>query len=490
MVLLGSIGSPVESASDITSPPPLPIAVMPDLSGRRLIAAGNLLREAGLDASSLERARWIADSRIPVGGVSIQTPAPGANIFDPSEVVLVMSSGGPAIAWDDLPIGIQELVGKTDSLDRSEPVLVVETGSGRAYKTDNLLFGGCAAVDRIKDSFYDLDFQDVCPVSPVEPIVGWLGDGAMFAIEGLPRQNYLDVASAMTLGPAHSLGRQLWSASTHRQAPTVAVDGQKVRVMGGYQSFALSVPPDSDLTPEAIADLITPIDIRGNLVVSLTAPLAFYSKPGMAGSTFGPGRAARRYRLIPGEPFAAPPTVNIASMPDKIEVDVDDAYLDQVQVLAIRSTTWTVSLSEDWQFAYPAGWTPTSQEGFEGASDLVSVATFSASNATNQCGGYPVGHLRQIGEDDAFVSVKITRGTPSHSWLTHLGPDDVPVLSPSAMSGCLEGINAEVRTSSRIYNGVPFDIVIGLGVAVDDEVRKQAFAILDSFEPAPNYDAP
>lgn len=490
MVLLGSIGSPVESASDITSPPPLPIAVMPDLSGRNLIAAGNLLREAGLDPTILDRAEWIADAWIPVGGVSTQTPAPGANIFDPEEVSLVMSSGGPAIGWDDLPVGIQKLVFQTDSLDRSEPVLVVETGSGRAYKTDNLLFGGCAAVDRVKDTFYDLEFNALCPTSPPETIVGWLGDGAMFAIDGLPRQNYLDIASAMTLGPAHPLGRQLWSTSTRRQAPTVAVEGQMIRVMGGYQRFSVSVPPDSDLTPEAIADLITPTDIRGNLVVSLAPPLAFYSKPGMAGSTFGPGRTARRYRLIPGEPFAAPLTVNIVSMPDEITVTVDDAFLDQVEILAIRSTTWSVALIDDWQYAYPAGWTPTDQEGSDLMSGLVSVATFSAPSTDDRCDGYPIGRLRQIGADDAFVSVAIARSTPSRTWLTHLGPDDVPVVSSSVANGCLEGVEAEVRAGSRFHNGVPFDIVIGLGVDVDDEVRNQAFAILDSFEPAPIYEEP
>ena len=467
------------------------MAVMPDVSGRSLITAGNLLREAGLDATILDRARWIADSGVPVGKVSIQTPAPGADIFDPGEVSLVMSSGGPAVDWDDLPIGVQKLVYGTDSLDRSEPVLVVDTGSGRAYKTDDLLFGGCAAVDRIKDSFYDLEFDDLCPASPVETVVGWLGDGAMFAIDGLPRHNYLDVGSAMTLGPAHSLGRQLWSTSTRRQAPMVKVDGHTIRVTGGYQSFALRVPPDSALTPEAIAALITPIDIRGNLVVTLTAPLAFYSKPGMAGSTFGPARAARRYRLIPGDPFAAQPTASIISMPDAVDVTVDDAYLDQVEILAIRSTTWSVALSNEWQFAYPAGWTPTDRDGHDQPSGFVSVATFSALNADDQCDGYPVGRLRQIGADDAFVSVALARSTPSRMWLTHLDPADVPAVSSSGVAnGCLEGIKAEVRASSRFYNGVPLDIVIGLGAEVDDEVRKQAFAILDSFEPAAIYDKP
>jgi hypothetical protein len=149
-----------------------------------------------------------------------------------------------------------------------------------------------------------------------------------------------------------------------------------------------------------------------------------------------------------------------------------------------------VALIDDWQYAYPAGWTPTDQEGSDLMSGLVSVATFSAPSTDDRCDGYPIGRLRQIGADDAFVSVAIARSTPSRTWLTHLGPDDVPVVSSSVANGCLEGVEAEVRAGSRFHNGVPFDIVIGLGVDVDDEVRNQAFAILDSFEPAPIYEEP
>lgn len=484
-LLLGSIEAPTDIPAELTTPPPLAIAVMPDLRGSSLIGAGNKLRDAGLDRGAVERARWIADPEVAVGTVSAQTPEPGSEVFDFDEVDLVLSSGGPTITWDEVPLTMRDLLNGVATPDVDEPILVLDTEAGNAYKVDALLFGGCRAVDLTKDSLYDTTFEKFCPPPTIAPIVGWMGDGAMYAIDGLPQQDYLDVGSAISLGPDQPFGRQLWSISPHRRAPQVEVDDRTVRVVGGFYSFVLKVPEDSMLSPEEVGGLIAPSDIRGNLVVDLTPPLSFYSKSGIAGSNAPAGQSARRHRQVPGEPFSARSTVNIVSTRDEIGVVVDKRYSDQVEVLSVPPTRWSSQSIGGWQFAYPTNW--IAHDPNTDRSSIMAVATYGGSDDIEPCAGFPVAGIRNMGAQDIVLSVSVGETRAARKWPAHFDEGNLGQIVSDYGSSCLKDVDAEIRVDTLLYNGVSLELMSAFGPEVDEAARNQALAILTSLESIPDY---
>ncbi len=485
-LLLGSIDSPTPNPAELTTPPRLAIAVMPNLRGSSLIGAGNQLRDAGLDRRAVERASWIANPDVTIGTVSAQNPPAGAEVFDYDEIDLVLSSGGPIITWDEVPMTMKDLLNTVGSPNFDEPILVLDTEAGTAYKTDDLLFGDCTAVDLTKDSLYDREFGKLCPAPVITPIVGWLGDGAMYAIDGLPHQDYLDVGSAISLGPDQPLGRQLWSISTSRQAPRVEIDERTVRIIGGFYRFVLKIPEDSKLSPEEVGRLIAPLDIRGNLVVNLRPPLSFYSKSGIAGNNSPDGQTARRHRQVPGEPFGAPSTIDIVSTGDDIEVLFDDRYSAQVDVLAVSATQWTRPSQATWQFAYPSGW--IAPDPNTDRSSILAVATHEALIDDGQpCGHFPAAAIRNMGVEDVVLSVTASPARPDREWPSYFDEGRLGPVTTDYASSCLSGVDAQIRVDTLLYNGVSLEVVSAFGSEADEAARNQALAILTSLEPTPNY---
>jgi hypothetical protein len=459
---------------------------MPDLRGSSLIGAGNQLRDAGLDRRVVDRASWIANPQVKIGTVSAQTPPAGAEVFDHDEIDLVLSSGGPTITWDEVPMPMKDLLNEVVSPNLDEPILVLNTEAGTAYKIDDLLFGGCTAVDLTKDSLYDRTFEKVCPEPVIAPIVAWLGDGAMYAIDGLPEQEYLDVGSAISLGTNQPFGRQLWSISPHRRAPRVEVKDRTVRIVGGFYSFVLKVPEDSQLSPEEVGQLIAPTDIRGNLVVDLSPPLSYYSKPGIAGNNASNGQSARRHRQVPGEPFTAPSMANIVSTGTDIEFVVDDRYSARVEILSVPATQWTTRTQGGWQFAYPSGWFASDQN--PDRSGILTVATFeSAIDDGPSCSHFPEGAIRNMGTHDVVLSVTVSQARPDRQWPPYFDEGQLGPLVPEHPSRCLSGIDAQIRVDTLVYNGVPLEVLSAIGSEADEATRDQALAILTSLEPTPNY---
>lgn len=473
LVLLGSVGSPVDVPSDalpgINSPVQQPLAIMPDLTDQDLIEVVDRLRDAGLDSTIVSQAQWLANPHIPAGLVSAQSPAPGTEVFDINEVSLIMSAGGPAISWDEVPVDLQELIATQYTPDRSEPVLVVETGSGRAYKTDDLLFGPCTAVELARNTFYDRTFDGLCQAGPPQTIVGWTPNGGMYAIEGLPRQEH---KSSATLLQVES---QFWDIQSFvrsvRQAPTVAVEENGIRVSGGYDEYFLWNPDAA--SNQELAALIEPVDIRGSLVLNLSPPMSF-AQGGRAESDFG--AASVRFD-----------NADVIVSETGSSVTISAAYAETSRTTVLRPTRWSTIASSDrsWQHALPEGWVSTGLSEPE----LVAAATFATSDAGERCGYYPVDFLRQVGPTDAFVSVSPGESSAFGVWLVHFDFDDVPTVSAlDANLNCLDGIDVEVRTSSRSYNGRPLDIVMAFGPDASEETRQEALAILDTLEPVPTYD--
>ncbi len=487
MALLGSVGSPVDvpsdSLPDLTAPAQQPLAIMPHLVGYDLIDVVDLLRDAGLDSSIVSQAKWLAnpDPEVPAGVAYMQSPLPGTEVFDINEVTLVMSAGGPVISWDDVPLDLQELVGTQYTPDRSEPVLIVETSSGRVYKTDDLLFGPCNAVELAQNAFYDRAFNGLCQVGPPETVVGWTPNGGLFAIEGLPRQGHKSSATLL------QFDNEFWDVQsvvgTVRRQPSVTVESNGIRIVGGYDKYFIWTGGRTELADE-IAALIEPVDIRGNLVLSLTEPLKF-ATGGTAESDFG--SAIVRFD-----------NADIIARQDESYVTISPAFVDSTQATVLSPTRWSSRGSNDgeWQHALPESW--ASLELSE--RDLITATTFTPDDSLDRCGIYPLGLLGQLGPTDALVSVAYGESTDFSVWLTHFDQEDVgPVSALDPDLDCLErlgyivgsplSIDAEIRTSSRFFNGRSVDIVIGFGPDVDDQTRQQAFAILDSLEPLPIYRA-
>jgi hypothetical protein len=176
-------GAPSTTAApgpDSTAPPPDPQAAMPDVTGLEAEEADRAVLAAGLGDGpyDIDR-RYIADPGVPSGHVMGQTPLPGAVVDLDVAIVLEISAGGPVVRFDELPPQARSFVDRLDAyeelpgvarsytrdiseFDRAEPILVVTTDQGTAYKTDNWLFGSCAAVDAAYRTFPDPTYNDDC----------------------------------------------------------------------------------------------------------------------------------------------------------------------------------------------------------------------------------------------------------------------------------------------------------------------------------------
>lgn len=497
LAFLGSVGSPVEAPSDslpgVTTPIQQPLAIMPHLENNDLLTVVNALRNAGLDAAIIGQSRWVADDRFPHGVVITQYPAPGTEVFDNNQVSLLISAGGPVTAWADIPANFREMVEDTFEIDESEPVLVVPTASGTVYKTDDLLFGPCTAVALASTFFYDQMFDRVCDRGDPQPILGWLADGSMFQIDGLPAQEFQDNATSLRLGDATPLGRQLWSVSTVRRAPEVTFGERTVRVQGGHYAFVISLE-GTGFDPEEVAQLVEPLDIRGNLVVNLTAPLEFSPSSTITGSGASAsmvGHAARQYRGAADQPFAGQATVQIVSGLDGVAIlfpsfNSSATDTDDVLVTFLGPTDWTIVSDSVWQYALPEGWAIPELAGSSGPIALL-ASTGDAS--PKWCGIYPIGALAKLQPTGALVAVIPAVTADLIAWPAVLSVDDLPTVDPKGPGNdCLVGVTAEVRRASLSYNGINFDVIIGFGPMATAEVRDRAIAILNTFEPIPVYE--
>ena len=136
--------------------------VVPKLVGTPVSEAGDLLRAAGM-VEPLWDSRWIADDSIPAGIITAQAPSPDTTIAPFTTIAITVSLGGPAITFDELPDHVAQWLTSTGrSPFGDEPILVVDTAVGVAYKTDTLLFGPCAAVDAAYRTFQDPTYNDRC----------------------------------------------------------------------------------------------------------------------------------------------------------------------------------------------------------------------------------------------------------------------------------------------------------------------------------------
>jgi hypothetical protein len=111
---------------------------------------------------------WIANNEVPAGIVVSQRPDAGSPLLVEHPIQLEVSAGGPAVGFDDLP---DEFVAWLATIPLAtvpfvldfEPILVVQTSDGIAYKTDQHLFGPCGAVRAAWGTFEDEHYDTITP---------------------------------------------------------------------------------------------------------------------------------------------------------------------------------------------------------------------------------------------------------------------------------------------------------------------------------------
>jgi hypothetical protein len=160
----GLVGSWLDDEADVSSST---APVMPDVNGMTLEHAyEQLLSEGLLEGKTVEArtylVRYIANEAVTPDVVFQQTPAADSPVSPDVPIVLTVSAGGPVSTYDRLPEAAQALVDDRPEFDPDEPVLVVDTPNGTAYKTDGLLFGPCSAVAAAYRTFADGRYDDDC----------------------------------------------------------------------------------------------------------------------------------------------------------------------------------------------------------------------------------------------------------------------------------------------------------------------------------------
>ena len=77
-------------------------------------------------------------------------------------MTLVASGGGPTTTVGELPSRTRRFTRSLDGFDTAEPIRIAHTSRGIAYKTDEWLFGPCAAVEAAYRTFQDPTYGDRC----------------------------------------------------------------------------------------------------------------------------------------------------------------------------------------------------------------------------------------------------------------------------------------------------------------------------------------
>lgn len=116
-------------------------AVVPDVVGLTRQQAWEAMGSAFAGSPG----RYVASATVPRGVVIAQTPVAGTESAN-LPVELVYSAGGPVRAVKDLPPQAAQRIRRDATLaEQGMLVLVFDTASGPAYKSDDVLTGTCAA---------------------------------------------------------------------------------------------------------------------------------------------------------------------------------------------------------------------------------------------------------------------------------------------------------------------------------------------------------
>lgn len=136
---------------------------VPDVRGLTVQEANEAMMSAGYDAGSATLdSRYIANEDVPADVITAQDPPPGEPLPPGERISVEVSAGGPVIDFEGLPAQARGLASELAGYDMKEPILVTVTSSGTAFKTDEWLFGPCAAVNEAYRTYGDSRYGDAC----------------------------------------------------------------------------------------------------------------------------------------------------------------------------------------------------------------------------------------------------------------------------------------------------------------------------------------
>jgi hypothetical protein len=289
-LVVGQVGPP--PSNPVVPPPPASLAgpspTVPDLVGLDVDAASAVLDGSGFRGPAAVPAQsWIASAEHPAGHVVAQWPASGSTLTQ-GRIEVEVSAGGPVVGSGDLPAEIRTWASTLPGFDEQEPILLVPTPHGPAYKTDRWLFGTCDAVPLAAGTLPDPSYGEDCIAVTKVSLSGVLPDGTSYEVTGLPEGEYVPVTASggIVFAPAGHEPRALGITRYARQVPGVSPsvswrDATTLVIAAGEWTMEVAVSPELAAGPQR-DELLAAIDpqlVADHLVISLAPPLRF-QRPG------------------------------------------------------------------------------------------------------------------------------------------------------------------------------------------------------------------
>ncbi len=256
---------------------------LPDLRGARYGDIDDILSASGfVDGSYGVASAWIASNSQPEGRILAQQPEPG-RVPSPVVVQVIVSSGSPVVSFREMPAHVREWVVSLPGFDPAEPIRAMETLAGTAYKTDDWVFGECAAVLLVRNTFADPEYGEECTTRKTTSISGTLLDGTRYVVGGLDAEPYAFTSVSGVIvyddgEAARALGITTHGRTADFAPPSVSQVDNTLRIEVGtwftevavqaalLESFDAAIGPD-------LAAAIRPSTYRGHPVVELVSPL-------------------------------------------------------------------------------------------------------------------------------------------------------------------------------------------------------------------------
>jgi hypothetical protein len=466
--------------------------VMPDVTGLSIDEVVEVLVGAGLSVAPADLATyWEANSRYPEGVVMSQVPSAGDSVVAPMEVLV--SAGGPVVDVGEVPGHVRSWAVGLPGFDRTEPLLVIETSGGDAYKSDLWLFGDCEAVENVERSFADPAFGTFCLNRPTATISGVLLDGTEYIVSGLPDGDHTvesfggGIVFSGPDGP-RALGITTHTMESGRLSPFVGMTDATIEIAGANWAMQVRVaePIRTSLGDEGLDRVVEAIHagiVGGFPVVRLDEPLRWQRSgelPSRIEVDYG------EFRVVAG---CVPNVTNVVcDATGAISVEgVSRGFDVSALTVELGSDRPGFDVATGLTWVVPDGWIvadePLTEVG--GIRELLSTGTF-ALEAGGTCAQVPEAALRDLGPDDVFVALHASRGL-GEPWPRPFTTDDLVHSTATGMlhaQRCAERPDLDIGVGFFELDGVGVHVLVAFGPEAPPERVTAVWALLDSVERA------
>ena len=137
-----------------------------------------------------------------------------------------------------------------------------------------------------------------------------------------------------------------------------------------------------------------------------------------------------------------------------------------------------------WAIEEPPAWRRAGRELMPHLGwDTLTLATVPLRGGGARCAQMPEQALRDLGADDALVSIFFDVSPPDDASAWPTGPSDLPEQESSTAEECAERDDLETRWGHVARGGVAFYVLVAFGPDASDAVRDQTWVTLASFRP-------